>query len=64
MSDPPSGSGSSPGSALALDRRSIAEAARVRSPWSVREERNVPIYVARNQRMTLQQLWPRLAGEN
>lgn len=43
---------------------SIVEAARVTSPWSVREERDVPIYVARDQKMTLQQVWPRLAGRN
>lgn len=43
---------------------SVIEAARVRSPWSVREERDLPIYVARAPRMTLQQVWPHLAGRN
>lgn len=37
---------------------------RVVSPWSVPEERDVPIFIARSPRMTLQQLWPSLAGRN
>lgn len=44
--------------------RDITEVARVKSPWSVSEERDVPIYVARSPRMTLQQAWPALAGRN
>jgi hypothetical protein len=36
----------------------------VLSPWSVPEERNVSIFIARDPRMTLQQLWPSLAGQN
>ncbi len=42
----------------------VREVARIRSPWSVGEERDVPVYVARGQRRTLQQLWPSLAGRN
>ncbi len=33
-------------------------------PWSVREERRVPIYIARHPRKTLQEVWPSLAGRN
>jgi len=36
----------------------------VGNPWSVGEERNVPIYVARAPLKTLQQVWPSLAGRN
>lgn len=43
---------------------SIAEAARIRSPWSVAEERALTIFVARTPRRTLQQIWPSLAGIN
>ncbi len=38
----------------------VRRAARVLSPWSVQEERDVPIYVARDPKMTLQQAWPRV----
>ena len=41
---------------------SVREAGRLARPWSVREERNLPIYVATAPRMTLQQTWPKLAG--
>lgn len=40
---------------------SVVEVRRLRRPCSVAEERDGPIYVARDQRMTLQQLWPCLA---
>ena len=43
---------------------SVLEAGRVRSPWSVAEERALTIYVARQPRRTLQQAWPSLAGRN
>ena len=36
----------------------------VGNPWSVGEERNVPIFVARNPVQSLQALWPSLAGQN
>jgi hypothetical protein len=38
-------------------------AARIRSPWSVHEERNVPVWVAREPRMTLQAAWPEIRGK-
>ncbi len=38
----------------------VRRVARVLSPWSVQEERDVPIYVARQPKMTLQQVWPRV----
>ena len=43
---------------------SVEEAARVRSPWSVAEERELTIFVAREPRRSLQQVWPSLAGMN
>ncbi len=36
----------------------------VGDPWSVGEERNVPIFIARNPLRTLQEVWPSLAGRN
>jgi 4-amino-4-deoxy-L-arabinose transferase-like glycosyltransferase len=33
-------------------------------PWAVEEERQVPISVGTGARMTLQELWPKLAGQN
>jgi len=42
----------------------VQEAGRVSSPWSVAEERNLTIYVARGPRRTLQEMWPSLAGRN
>jgi hypothetical protein len=33
-------------------------------PWTVEEERHVPINVGTGGRVTLQQLWPSLAGRN
>ena len=43
---------------------SVEPAGRVTSPWSVAEERDLTIYVARGPHRTLQQLWPALAGRN
>ena len=34
----------------------------IRSPWSVEEERIVPLIVARNPKQSLQRLWPSLKG--
>jgi hypothetical protein len=36
----------------------------VGDPWSVMEERAVPIFVARHPFKTLQEIWPSLAGRN
>ncbi len=36
----------------------------VGDPWSVDEERTVPIFIARNPYKTLQEVWPSLAGRN
>jgi hypothetical protein len=55
------------GSAADLSRAGYADVRvveRVLSPWSVPEERNVSIFIARDPRMTLQQLGPSLAGQN
>ena len=41
---------------------SVILARRLERPWSVSEERDVPIYIARDPHQTLQQVWPRLAG--
>ncbi len=41
---------------------SVREAGRLVRPWSVHEERDLPIYLATGPRMTLQQFWPSLAG--
>ena len=41
----------------------VRRAARVLSPWSVQEERDVPVYVARAPKMTLQRVWPRIRDE-
>jgi hypothetical protein len=43
---------------------SVEEAGEVRSPWSVAEERELTILVARGPRRTLQEVWPSLAGRN
>jgi 4-amino-4-deoxy-L-arabinose transferase-like glycosyltransferase len=68
------GPGERPGTilvGLGLDSADLAEAYRdvhpaglIESPWSVDEERRVPIMVARSPRRTLQEMWPRLAGRN
>ena len=42
----------------------VEPAGRIASPWSVSEERDVTIYVARGPHRTLQQVWPGLAGRN
>ncbi|HSU96625.1 MAG TPA: hypothetical protein VLI40_05305, partial [Gemmatimonadaceae bacterium] len=41
---------------------SVRVVARLSRPWSVSEERDRPIYLATEPRMTLQQLWPSLSG--
>jgi 4-amino-4-deoxy-L-arabinose transferase-like glycosyltransferase len=43
---------------------SVEEAGRVHSPWSVAEERELTIYVARGPKRSLQEVWPSLAGRN
>ena len=43
---------------------SVASAARLREPWAVSEEQDLTIFVARQPRLTLQQAWPALAGQN
>ena len=43
---------------------SVEAAGRVTSPWSVAEERDLTIYVARGPHRTLQEIWPSLAGRN
>ena len=43
---------------------SVEAAGRVTSPWSVAEERDLTIYLARGPHRTLQELWPSLAGRN
>ena len=43
---------------------SVEEAGRVSSPWSVAEERQLTILIARGPRHTLQEIWPSLAGRN
>ena len=43
---------------------SVEAAGRVTSPWSVAEERDLTIYVARGPHRTLQEVWPSLAGRN
>ena len=42
----------------------VREVARFDRPWMVREERNLPILVARRPTSTLQTLWPSLGGRN
>jgi hypothetical protein len=43
---------------------SVEAAGRVTSPWSVAEERELTIYVARGPHRTLQEVWPSLVGRN
>ena len=43
---------------------SLEVAGRVRHPWAVAEERDLPIFVARRPHRTLQEIWPTLAGRN
>jgi Dolichyl-phosphate-mannose-protein mannosyltransferase len=47
---------------LASIWRDVRLAARIRGPWSVLEERDVPVWIARDPRMTLQQVWPTIQG--
>lgn len=42
----------------------VQDAGFVDTKWVVPEERHVPILIGRNPSMTLQQLWPTLAGQN
>ncbi len=42
----------------------VRRAARILSPWSVREERDVPVWIARRPRATLQQAWPNIDHGN
>lgn len=42
----------------------ITLAGRVNEPWVVPEEQGVPIWICRRPRHTLQELWPRFAGQN
>jgi hypothetical protein len=49
---------------LARAFAAVQEAGRIRSPWSVAEERELTLYVARGPRRTLQEIWPALAGRN
>jgi len=68
------GPGTKPGAVLVtigvgrrhLDGRfgTVLPAGRIVSPWSVAEERELPLYVARDPRRTLQEIWPELAGSN
>ncbi len=44
--------------------RSAVEITRVRRPWGVPEERDVPIVVARDPIRTLQEAWPEFRGVN
>lgn len=44
--------------------RSAQEFTRVRRPWGVPEERDVPITIAREPLAPLQQIWPRFEGVN
>lgn len=48
---------------LATIWRDVRLAARIRSPWSVMEERDVPVWIARDPRITLQQAWPTIQGK-
>jgi Dolichyl-phosphate-mannose-protein mannosyltransferase len=43
---------------------SVAPAARLREPWAVSEEQDLTIFLATRPRLTLQQVWPTLAGRN
>ncbi len=42
----------------------VRRAARILSPWSVNEERDVPVWIARDPRETLQQAWPTIDHGN
>lgn len=49
---------------LAVLYDDVRRAARILSPWSVREERDVPVWIARRPRLTLQQAWPKIGDGN
>ncbi len=51
-------------SVLASMYGDVRRAATIRSPWSVPEERYLPVWVARDQKKTLQQIWPLLPGRH
>ncbi|MBA2685564.1 MAG: glycosyltransferase family 39 protein [Gemmatimonadaceae bacterium] len=42
----------------------VTPAGRVLNDWGVPEEQDVSIYIGENPKMTLQELWPKLAGRN
>lgn len=42
----------------------LTEAARVTEPWGVPEERDVAVWLCREPHLTLQAVWPQLAGQN
>jgi hypothetical protein len=42
----------------------VTQVRRFTHPWSVSEERDIPINVARRPLRTLQEVWPSLAGNN
>lgn len=44
--------------------RSVTSAGRVQNEWAAPEDSDVPLFLCRNPRQTLQQLWPSLAGRN
>jgi Dolichyl-phosphate-mannose-protein mannosyltransferase len=49
-----------------LERRcgSVTVAGRVQNEWAAPEDSDVPLFLCRKPRQTLQQLWPSLAGRN
>lgn len=47
---------------LARNWRTVTRVGRVLNPWGVPEEQDVPIWVARGEKETLQALWPSLGG--
>jgi hypothetical protein len=49
---------------LAKSYQEVHTASTIRSEWSVQEERVVPVLVGRKPKLTLQQIWPSLAGMN
>ena len=49
---------------LATLYRDVRPAGVIRSPWSVDEEREIVLTVGRGPTHTLQELWPRWAGQN
>ncbi len=47
---------------LARNWRTVTRVGRVINPWGVPEEQDVPIWVARGEKETVQALWPSLGG--